>query len=152
MEIPTFTEKKVPVNFMEDYINNETTQEGTKFKIILSCINEFEILPSLTEMASILEYEAKALSYAFELAISILHTHDFEKDYTEIYNAVNEVEPYSTYKNDGIALSKYLILEGVLEELNIIKMIKEAVSEINFNYNLVDREIIQLLECIKTNQ
>lgn len=146
MEIPTFKEKEVPVYFMEDFLNSEDSTEGKQFKLILESVREFETLPTLTEMASILDYEEKALDYAFRLAINTLHNTGFEKDLTDIYNATIKFNPYD---KDNIAQGKYLILESTLKELEIIKDIKQAVKELNFNYNLYERNLIQAIDNLR---
>lgn len=145
MKIPVFKEKTVPVYEMEHYINNETSVEGIQLKHILTSIKEFEAVPRVEEMASLLEYEEKAIDYAFRLAINTLHNINFEPNYLDIANAVLKVEPYSTYKNDNIALAKYLILEQVLEEIKIVMAIKQAVQELNFKLD----NNIDLINAIK---
>jgi len=140
MKIPTFKEKVLPVYEMEHHLDGMTT-EGKQFKLILESIKEYEIYLKAEEMASILDYEVKAIDYAFRLGINTLHTIEIEPNYLDIANAVVKVNPYSTFKDDNIALAKYFILEKVLEEIKIINEIKEAVREMNFNYNQFEREL-----------
>lgn len=146
MDIPTFKEKEVPVYFMEDYLNSEDSTEGKQFKLILESVKDYEALPTLTEMASILEYEQKALDYAFRLAINTLHNIEIEKDLTVIYNATINFNPYD--KGD-ITHGKYLVLETVLKELKTIKEIKQAVKELNFQYNLYERNITEAIDQLR---
>lgn len=148
MEIPIFKEKVVPVYEMEHHLDGMTT-EGKQLKLILESVKNFEALPKVEEMASLLDYEAKAIDYAFRLAINTLHNIDFEANYLDIANAVVKVNPYSTYKNDNIALAKYLVLEKVLEEIKTINEIKEAVRELNFSYNLYERNIIESIDQLR---
>lgn len=150
MEIPIFKEKVLPVCEMEFYLDGMTT-EGKQLKIILESVKDFETIPSVEEMASLLEYEAKATDYAFRLAINTLSNINFENNYLDIANAVAKINPYSTFKNDNIAIAKYLILEKVLEEIKIINQIKENVREFNFNYNKFHRDLIQSLEKFKNS-
>lgn len=150
MEIPIFKEKVLPVYEMEHYLDGQTT-EGKQFKLILESVKEFEALPKVEEMASILEYETKAIDYAFRLAINTLHNINIEPNYLDIANAVAEVEPvlYSTYSNDNIAIAKFFILQKVLEEIRTINEIKQAVRELNFNYNLFERNLIESIQELK---
>lgn len=148
MKIPIFKEKVLPVYEMEHYLDG-MTEEGKQFKLILESVKRFEALPKVEEMASILEYEEKAIDYAFRLAINTLHTIEIEPNYLDIANAVTKTEPYSTFKNDNIALAKYFILEKVLEELKLISEIKQAVKELNFNYNLFERNLVESIDQLR---
>ena len=80
MEIPTFKEKVVPVHEMEQYLTGRTT-EGKQLKLILESIKEYKLLPKFEDMVLLLDYEVKAIDYAFKLAINTLNNKDFEKNY-----------------------------------------------------------------------
>ena len=69
MIIPEFKEKTFPVYEMDFYINEEPSDEAKQFNKILKSIKDYELIPKVSEMTAILEYEEKALNYAFKLSI-----------------------------------------------------------------------------------
>ena len=95
MIIPKFEEKTIAVYEMEFVINEEASEEEKQFKRVLAAIKDFERLPTVEEITAILEYEQKALDYGFKLAINTLDKRGFEKNYIDLFNAVNDVEFYS---------------------------------------------------------
>ena len=90
MIIPKFTERTIPVLEIERNINEETSEEGKQFIRIRETVKDFERMPTGEEMTAILEYESKALDYCYILALNTLDKRGFEKDVTDIYNAVND--------------------------------------------------------------
>ena len=148
MIIPKFTERTIPVLEIERHINEETSEEGNQFKRILQTITEFEKLPTVEEMTAILEYESKALDYCYILAINTLDKRGFEKDATDIYNAVNDEAFYKYALKNDLIFAKYCTLQKILEEIFLIRSIKQGARELTFRYNKFDRELLQALQDI----
>ena len=149
MIIPTFEEKTLAVYDMEYYINEETSNEAKQFKRILESVKYFELIPTVEEMTAILEYEEKALNYSFKLAINTLDKRGFEKDLTDIYNAVNNEKVYSKALKNDILFAKYCTLQKTLGELFVIRDIKNAVREVIFNCGTNEREILKAVTDLK---
>lgn len=146
MIIPKFKERAIPVYFMEDYINEEPTEEEKQFKRIHKSIKEVERLPTVEEMTAILEYEETALDYCFKLAINTFESRNFEKNYTDLYNATISADFYKKALPNGILYTKYCTLRKILAELNVIRSIKNDVKKITFNYNQYDKEVLSGLK------
>lgn len=145
MIIPKFEEKTIAIYEMEFEINEEASEEEKQFKRILAAIKDFQRLPTVEEITAILEYESKALDYGFKLAINTLDKRGFEKNYIDIYNAVNDVDFYPKALKEQILYIKYCTLQKTLGELSVIWDIKEAVRELTFRYNNYDRELLQAI-------
>ena len=149
MIIPVFEEKTIPILYMESHINEEPSEEAKQFKRILKTVKEFERLLTVAEMTAILKYESTALDYTYNLAINTLSKRGFEKDVTDIYNAVNDEKFYSKALKNDITFAKYCTLQKVLNELLIIGSIQQAVHQLNFRINNTDAEIIQSIKELK---
>lgn len=145
MIIPKFEEKTIAVYEMEFVINEEASEEEKQFKRVLAAIKDFERLPTVEEITAILEYEQKALDYGFKLAINTLDKRGFEKNYIDLFNAVNDVEFYSKALKQNILYIKYCTLQKTLGEIKVISDIKDAVRELTFRYNNYDRELLQAI-------
>jgi len=145
MIIPKFEEKTIAVYEMEFLINEEASEEEKQFKRVLAAIKDFERLPTVEEITAILEYEQKALDYGFKLAINTLDKRGFEKNYIDLFNAVNDVEFYSKALKQNILYIKYCTLQKTLGEIKVISDIKDAVRELTFRYNNYDRELLQAI-------
>ena len=145
MIIPKFEEKTIAVYEMEVVINEEASEEEKQFKRVLAAIKDFERLPTVEEITAILEYEQKALDYGFKLAINTLDKRGFEKNYIDLFNAVNDVEFYSKALKQNILYIKYCTLQKTLGEIKVISDIKDAVRELTFRYNNYDRELLQAI-------
>lgn len=150
MIIPEFNEKTFPVYEMERYINEEPSDEEKQFNKILESVKRFELIPRVSEMTAILEYEEKALNYAFKLSIETLDKRGFENDLTDISNAVNDEEFYKKALNNDILFVKYCTLQKVIGEILVIREIKEAVRELIFNMNNNERQILHAITSLKT--
>ena len=149
MIIPTFEEKTIPILYMESHINEEPSEEAKQFKRILKTVKDFERLPNVSEMTAILKYQDQALTYAYELAINTLTKRGFERDLTDIYNAVNDEKFYSKALKNDITFAKYCTLQKVLNELLIIGSIQQEVRELNFLMNNTDTELINSIKDLK---
>ena len=149
MDIPIFKPKTLPVLLIEENINEEASEEEKQFKLIHDSIKEFECLPTVEEMAAILDYERKALNYAYELAIYTLDNRSFEREFVSIYNAVNDSDFYSIALKNEIVYIKYCALQKVLGEINVIHKIKDDLREINFNYNYHRHQTLQAIQGLK---
>ena len=145
MIIPIFEEPTFAVYDMEFYINEEPTEKEKQFKRILESIKQFERLPTLADMTAILEYEEKAVDYIYKLALTTLKNRDFEKDFADIYRAVNKADVYSEALKDGFMFIKYCALQNILNEITVIWDIKTFIRELAFKYNYYDREILQAI-------
>lgn len=152
MIIPTFKERTVPIFEMEYYINEEPSDEEKQFKRILKTVKEFELLPKVEELTAILEYEQKALDYCYKLAINTLSKRGFEKDITDIYNAINNKEAYSQALKNEITFAKYCTLQKILGELIVIGSIQHEVRKLIFNINNTDSEILKAITDLKTEE
>lgn len=148
MNVPTFNAKTLPIYYIEEHINEEHSKEAKQFNRIRESIKEFECLPRVEEMTAILEYEEKALDYCYKLAINTLNKRGFEKEFVDIYKAVNDGEFYKNALKNDIIYIKYCTLQKVLDELKIIDSIKQDVRQLNFNYNNHDRQVLQTLQDI----
>ena len=152
MIIPLFEEKTIPILYMDEYINEEPSEEARQFKRILKTVKEFERLPTVSEMTAILEYHETALNYCYKLAINTLDERGFEKDVTEIYNAVNNDKFYSVALKNDITFAKYCTLQKILNELLIIGSIQHEVRKLNFIMSNTDAEIIKAISDLKTEE
>ena len=150
MNVPTFKERTIPIYYIETYINEEASEEAKQFNRIRESIKEFESLPTVEEMTAILEYEENALDYCYKLAINTLDKRGFDKEFVDIYNAVNDSGFYKTALNNDIIYIKYCTLQKVLGELKIIDSIKQDVRQLNFNFNNYERQVLQTLQDLTT--
>ena len=149
MIIPKFKERTLPVFDMERYINEEASDEEKQLKRILEAITELDHFPTVAEMTALLEYESQALDYCFNLAITTLDKRGFEKDLTDIHKAVNNENFYNKCLKHDILFAKYCTLQQVLNEMLVIRSIKDKVREIAFKYNYYDREMLQAVTSLK---
>ena len=152
MIIPIFKERNIPIYEMEYYINEEPSDETKQFNKILESVKEFELMPNVEEMTAILEYKEKALDYCYKLAINTLDKRGFEKDVTEIYNAVNDSKIYSKALKNEITFAKYCTLQKVLGEIFVIGSIQQEVRKLIFKINNTDAEILKAITDLKTKE
>ena len=150
MEIPIFKEKTLPVMEMEHHLEGLTT-EGKQFNNILTAIKDYETIPSVMEMASILEYEEQALNYSWLLSFEVSDKH-LEKDISVLSNFVYVHNPFKDYPTDNIRQAKYYVLCQVIEELKLIHNIKEAVDRLNNKFFSEHEEILAVIRSINETE
>lgn len=138
MIIPEFKTKTIPVYDM-DYYLNMPTEEAKTFKGILIAIKDYKLFLKATEVASLLDYEEKALKEVFSILVEMGLMPDVDYDYYSLKEEFNSINEYEAFKEAPVKEIKYYAVKQLIEELDLIHSIL-----IELKNNLSDFETVYI--------